>query len=217
MSPRQPLQNLSATVRRAGAEAEAGVRRGWQAAQLSRGKVCCLSIFCLASNDAVVHENDPRPQARAHRGLRIRPRRMLGCMRSMWASFLMPWPMPMQHAVLCARAWSARELRSCSSLAAKKPGQQHRQRIGAHSRMQSFSHIMPYNFLYARCMACNMAEFEACRTRGSAHFFQRNWRAPSWLCQALRAENKAAHYSAPLHGHCNIYVLSSKGNLTGDF
>ena len=52
-------RTLSATVRRAGAEAEAGVRRGWQAAQLSRGKVCCLSIFCLASNDAVVHENDP--------------------------------------------------------------------------------------------------------------------------------------------------------------
>ena len=59
-------RTLSATVRRAGAEAEAGVRRGWQAAQLSRGKVCCLSIFCLASNDAVVHENDlPSACARA--------------------------------------------------------------------------------------------------------------------------------------------------------
>ena len=144
--PRQPLQNLSATVRRAGAEAEAGVRRGWQAAQLSRGKVCCLSIFCLASNDAVVHENDPRPQARAHRGLRIRPRRMLGCMRSMWASFLMPWPMPMQHAVLCARAWSARELRSCSSPAAKKPGRRHRRRWMHALCMQSCLHAMQCHF-----------------------------------------------------------------------
>ena len=139
-------RTLSATVRRAGAEAEAGVRRGWQAAQLSRGKVCCLSIFCLASNDAVVHENDPRPQARAHRGLRIRPRRMLGCMRSMWASFLMPWPMPMQHAVLCARAWSARELRSCSSPAAKKPGRRHRRRWMHALCLQSCLHAMQCHF-----------------------------------------------------------------------
>ena len=65
-------------------------------------------------------------------------------------------------------------------------GRRHRQRIGAHSRMQSFSHIMPYNFLYARCMACNMAEFEACRTRGSAHFFQRNWRAPGYVRRCAR-------------------------------
>ena len=88
----------------------------------------------------------PRPQARAHRGLRIRPRRMLGCMRSMWASFLMPWPMPMQHAVLCARAWSARELRSCSSPAAKKPGRRHRRRWMHALCMQSCLHAMQCHF-----------------------------------------------------------------------
>ena len=87
----------------------------------------------------------------------------------------------------CARAHGARARpRYVSSPAAKKPGRRHRQRIGAHSRMQSFSHIMPYNFLYARCMACNMAEFEACRTRGSAHFFQRNWRAPGYVRRCAR-------------------------------
>jgi len=96
-------RTLSATVRRAGAEAEAGVRRGRQAAQLSRGKVCCLSVFCLASNDAVVHENDlPSACARAQGSACARvhmPWRMF----IMQAALFMSMAMSMQHDMPRAR------------------------------------------------------------------------------------------------------------------
>ena len=46
----------------------ARVRRGREPASLSRGKVSRLSSFCLASKDAVVHQNvPPSACARAHR------------------------------------------------------------------------------------------------------------------------------------------------------